>query len=119
MNRILREMHRQENIVLLKARDYYFDIAKKLNAFKTVIVVLPPVLLLAIYLLTMLGIDVILKDIGEIVVGILATLVAGAVYLIDIIIQKRTEASNQLRALYDHRVLGIQFNPFLNADTQQ
>ena len=31
MNKILKRTHIKENIDLLKERDYYFDIAKKLN----------------------------------------------------------------------------------------
>ena len=57
MNVILRKTHVPKYIDLLKARDYYFDIAKNLNLFKTVIVLMPSLFLLATYLLSMMGVE--------------------------------------------------------------
>lgn len=113
MNIILKRTHIKANVDILKARDYYFDIAKRLNAIKTVIVLLPPFLLLATYLLPLLGVELASSSYGEIVVGALATTVAAFVYVIDSFIGKYTDISNQLRTLYDHNVLGTKYNTHL------
>ena len=118
MNRILRKSHTKENIELMKARDYYFDIAKKLNLFKSAIVLFPSVFLLATYILSALNINLpLLKNWGDLIVGGMTVVAAFSVYMIDRRIHRLTDISNQLRALYDHRVLGIQLNRFLNRDT--
>lgn len=111
MNVILRKTHVPKYIDLLKARDYYFDIAKNLNLFKTVIVLMPSLFLLATYLLSMVGVELFTGWQEEIFIGGFTAVVAFAVYIVDIFIHRYTDISNRLRILYDHEVLGISYDP--------
>lgn len=113
MNTILRKTHKKSNIELLKARDYYFDISKRLNFLKTVIVFAPPLTILLIYILPLLKISSVLTTHGELIVGILSAVACFAVYIIDFAIQKYTDISNHLRILYDSDVLGVKYNPHM------
>ena len=49
MHKILVDTHREENIDLLKARDYYFDTAKRIERFKKFFVNLPAAILIGSY----------------------------------------------------------------------
>ena len=113
MNIILKRTHMKSNIKILKARDYYFDIAKKLNRFKTAIVLFPSFFMLITYLLPVFGIDLFSDELCEIIIGIMAAAAAASVYLLDALIGKYTDISNHLRLLYDHNVLGVHYNPYL------
>ena len=86
MNKILKRTHIKENIDLLKARDYYFDIAKKLNSIKTKMVLFPSFFLLIVYMLQVFNLEIISKDQSEIIVGIFATIVAFVVYIFELYI---------------------------------
>lgn len=111
MNSILRKTHIKKNIDILKARDYYFDLSKRLNLLKTIIVLVPPSILFASYLLSIIKFTILPKDYGEVIVGIVTVCVAFAVYFLDHLIDKFTFTSNNLRALYDHEVLNVRYNP--------
>ena len=113
MNIILKRTHMKSNIKILKARDYYFDIAKKLNRFKTAIVLFPSFFMLITYLLPVFGIDLFSDELCEIIIGIMAAAAAASVYLLDALIGKYTDISNHLRLFYDHNVLGVHYNPYL------
>ncbi len=113
MNNLLKKTHIKANVDLLKARDYYFNFAKRLNLLKTVIVLLPPFALLVTYVFALLNIPSLLNGYGEIIIAALTTVVGFSTYLIDSIIQKNTDISNHLRALYDHKVLGVKYNPYI------
>lgn len=113
MNKILKRTHIKENIDLLKARDYYFDIAKKLNSIKTKMVLFPSFFLLIVYMLQIFNLEIISKDQSEIIVGILATIVAFVVYIFDIYIHKYTDISNNLRTIYDSKVLDVKLNKYI------
>lgn len=110
MNTILRRTHIKANIDILKARDYYFNIAKTANLLKTLIALLPPLLMAITYVLDY---PLFSGDLEELIIGAITTVVAFAVYLIDLFIQKYTTISNQLRGLYDHKVLGTKYNPHM------
>ena len=112
MNRILQKTHIKKNIDLLKARDYYFDLAKSLNLLKTLLVLLPPMLLLLSYIFAVKQLSL-FGDYNEMVIGTLATIVAFAIYPIDELIQKYTGISNQLRNIYDSNILEIKYNPHI------
>lgn len=112
MNRILQRTHIKKNIDILKARDYYFDLAKRLNLLKTILVLLPPLLLMLTYIFAVRQMQL-FGDYNELVIGILATFVAFVIYLIDELIQKYTGISNQLRNIYDNDVLEIKYNPHM------
>lgn len=113
MNNILRKTHIKANVDLLKARDYYFNFAKRFNLLKTVLVLVPPFALLVTYVLALLEIPSLLNGYDEIIIAALTTIVGFLTYLIDYIIQKNTDTSNHLRALYDHKVLGLKYNPYM------
>lgn len=113
MNIILRRTHLKANIELLKARDYYFNFAKRLNLAKTIIVLLPPIFLLTTYILTLLGLPSVFKGYDEIFIATLTTIAGFIIHLFDFTIQKYVSISNHLRALYDHNVLGVKYNPHI------
>ncbi len=113
MNTILRNTHTKQNIELLKVRDYYFNYAKRLNLIKTIIVLLPPLMVLITYILSLMNIPSLVKGYDELIVAALTTVVGFSVYFINHIIHKNTDISNHFRALYDHKVLGTKYNPHM------
>ena len=113
MNKILKRTHIKANVDLMKARDYYFNFAKRLNLLKTILVLLPPLSLLVTYVLTLLNIPIFSNNFNEIIIALLTTIVGFSAYLLDFIIQKNADISNNLRALYDHKVLDLKYNPYM------
>ena len=113
MNRILQRTHVKRNVDLLKARDYYFDLAKRLNLLKTMLAMLPPALLLSTYIYTLWDIQL-LGGYDELIIGAIATIVTFVNYPIDGAIQKNASISNQLRNVYDNDVLKIKYNPHMH-----
>ena len=128
MHRILKETHRKENIDLLKARDVYFDKARRLNnTYRTVCLMAPIVLSLAgtfviVFSHFYTDNDIInsagefLNNYLEIIVGITALIA----FVFDCFIALRIDDclahSNRLRELYDCRVLRVGENRFLYSD---
>ena len=113
MNDILKNTHKSENIQLLKARDYYFDKARKLNRLKWVLVLFPPVLLVLSYFFRSGTVD----NIRDLVIGILSI----ALYIViqfpvERAIEKNLVKSNALREKYDCLVFGLEPNLFAYPD---
>lgn len=109
MNRILKRTHVKKNVDLLKARDYYFDLAKHLNFLKTMLAMLPPALLLSTYIFALWDVQL-LGRYDELIIGAITTIVTFVNYPIDGEIQKNAGISNQLRNVYDSDVLRIKYN---------
>ena len=128
MHRILKETHKKENIDLLKARDVYFDRARKQNnKYRTICLMTPIILSLAGTIIIVIShfysdieffrlSGIFLDQYLEIIVGVTA-LVA---FLFDCItalkISSNLSHSNRLRELYDCKVLQIEENQFLYCD---
>ena len=128
MHRILRETHKTENINLLKARDVYFDCARKQNGVYREICLLTPIVL------SLLGTGIIIvsdffsynKYIWgageffdrylEVLVGITALIAFFAECIIALKISENVMRSNRLREIYDCKVLLIDENPFLYSE---
>lgn len=119
MDSILVRTHAKENIDCLRARDYYFDLAKKLHACKTALAVANPVLLILSYipiLQSRLGYTDFSRDVF---IGILTLMTMAASFLIfDPIIARYTGISNMLRDHYDRVVLDIPGPCFIHDSTQ-
>ena len=113
MNTILRKTHAQKNIAIMKARDYYFNLAKRINFIKTLIVFSLPVLIAFSYIPPMqqhLGYSDFSRDIAS---GVLTLLVIAVSYIFDHFISKYANTSNTLREYYDREVLGVPDSCFL------
>ena len=120
MHKILNRTHRIENINILKARDYYFDKARRANnVFRRICLFAP----IAVTLICMIFGSI--KNISDddtwldVIVGITAIVA----FIIDSFIQKYIddvmEKSNILREEYDCRVLGIKKNLFCGNNSDQ
>lgn len=126
MHKILVDTHREENIDLLKARDYYFDTAKRIERFKKFFVNLPAAILIGSYVV--LGvlfflkfrfslaaydkIDGFVNDYLEYIIGFVTITVFFISLVMDKVISERKEISNMLREEYDVRVFGLKKNMF-------
>lgn len=109
MNRILINTHKQENINLLKLRDYYFDRARVMNRWATLLMSLP-ILLAVINLTPLLSSITWLQDGWEVAIGLLTVLLWVAVYLINQRVEDCKERSNQFREEYDCKVFSLPRN---------
>lgn len=125
MHRILRETHKKENIDLSKARDVFFDRARKENnRYRTICLMTPIILSLAGTIIIFIshfysGVDFFrflggfLDQYLEITVGITALVAFLADCIITTKISDSLSHSNRLRELYDCKVLRIEENHFL------
>lgn len=107
MNSILRKTHAKEHIDILRARDYYFNLAKTLNLSKTLLVFSLPVLLTLSYvpfIQANLGFSDSFRDIGS---GVATLLIIGITLILNSYIDRYTGISNMLREYYDWKVFGI------------
>lgn len=120
MQKILVNTHKESNVNLLKARDFYFDQARIYNnRYRKLCVVIP----IAVSVLSMLicaglrtfhmnGKAELLESAIDLIVGALAILL----FIVDMVLQDaigdRLKKSNSLREEYDCRVLGISRNPY-------
>lgn len=112
MNEIMKRTHKKENINLLKVRDYYFDIARRCNMIKNLLIYLPPLILAVTYLpgLTRVGW---IADGRDYIVGLVSiTLFILIHYGIENVISDNLYISNAFREKYDCNVFGIEENPF-------
>lgn len=128
MHRILRETHKKENIDLLKARDAYFDKARKQNnRYRTICLMTPIILSLAGTIIIVIshfysGVELFrfsgefLDQYLEIIVGITALVTFLADCIVTLKISDNLSHSNRLRELYDCKVLRIDENHFLYCD---
>ena len=111
MNEILLNTHRHEYINILKARDFYFDRARKINSIKNVLICIPSFLLLLSYVESFQKITVITNN-RELFIGLLTMIVWIVNIFMKNFINKNKEISNILREEYDNKVFAIRENPF-------
>lgn len=112
MNAILKNTHKKENINLLKARDYYFDIARKYNVLKIGIVCLPSIMLIITYIPYIAKISWI-ENRRDYIIGLISIIVFIFVqFKIKNVIDKNLYISNAFREKYDCTVFEIAENPF-------
>lgn len=112
MNAILKNTHKKENINLLKARDYYFDIARKYNVLKIGIVCLPSIMLIITYIPYIAKISWI-ENGRDYIIGLISIIVFIFVqFKIKNVIDKNLYISNAFREKYDCNVFEIAENPF-------
>lgn len=126
MNKLLVDTHRRKNIEFLKARDYYFDSARKLNNTKRKLVILPTVILLISYLVftwlnyfnfywEIQSINIFIKlydNYIDLFLGILSIVTFIIVFIIDDKILHKKTISNMLREEYDNRIFKLERNIF-------
>lgn len=112
MNSILKNTHKKENVDLLKVRDYYFDKARNYNVIKTLLLYIPPILLVASYFLPIVQFNWIDKYRDYIIntISILAFILMH--YHLDNIINHNLYISNTFREKYDCNVFEIEPNIF-------
>lgn len=112
MNKILIETHKKENIRLLKARDYLFDRARKLNRLKRVFVFLPALILALSYLPVLTQYDF-FDRYRDVYSGTISV----ACYFITFFMARKIDslagASNVFREQYDVNVFGMKRNDYL------
>ncbi|MDD3413322.1 MAG: S-4TM family putative pore-forming effector [Lachnospiraceae bacterium] len=114
MNIILINTHKKDNINLLKARDFYFNKAKKLNKLNKVFLFLPALVLALSYLVYIPDLYCDFVDSNrDIITGFLTILCAGVNYVLSKSINSYTYKSNVLREEYDNNVFELARNEFV------
>lgn len=112
MNKILQNTHRISNISFLKARDYYFDKARRWHRVRRWLTLIPPILL-AITYIPLLPYYGFISGQRDLLIGIITII---AFIIIHFICEKQIthnlDISNMLREEYDCNVLDIPRNPF-------
>lgn len=112
MNKVLQNTHRISNINLLKARDYYFEKARRWHHVRRWLTLIPPILLALSYvpLLPHYGT---ISSLRDLLIGII-TIIAFVIihFICERKITHNLEISNLLREEYDCEVLEIPRNPF-------
>lgn len=118
MNSILRKTHAKNNIDILRARDYYYNLAKSINLGKSILVFSLPTLLALSYIPFVqsgLGYSDSFRDIAT---GVLTLLVIAVSFVLDRFIDQCTDISNTLREYYDWKVLNIKGTCFTHDFSQ-
>lgn len=105
MNKILVNTHKQENINMLKIREYYFNKAKRLDKWLLGLNS-APIIIAAISALFDFG------DIVDGIIGIISIIIYFVDYFANEKIDKWVSVSNMYRELYDVKVLEITENLF-------
>lgn len=132
MHEILINTHKDKNIDLLKARDYYFDHAKKVEKYRNFFINLPMILLVLSYILRFISrlydtqhntsvsvvIDNWLGRYYDIAIAILTILLFCVKKLFDKYIDKHKKISNMLREEYDLNILSLKRNIFAYEEYQ-
>ncbi|MBQ9312383.1 MAG: LicD family protein [Bacteroidales bacterium] len=112
MKKLLQNTHRQKNVDLLKARDYYFDIARKWNLLTSLCIFTPSIILAFTYLPFISSIEFIGGN-RDMLIGIISV---SSFIIIHLVCEKKITnnliISNALREKYDCNVLEIPENPF-------
>ena len=120
MHDILIATHMKENIDILKARDYYFDKARKQNNTFRKLCLLTPILISIIGMFVGTIFD--FSDTDE-WLDILVGIAAITAFAFDLYLQKsiddNMEKSNILREEYDCKVLGIKKNGFYGNNSEE
>lgn len=99
MNKILQNTHKQNNIYLLKVRDYFFNKAKFLDRWMFRISFFP--VIITVFTL-ILGLD---NDFFDMLIGLFSIALWVVDFFIQIKIDKDVDISNQFREQYDIQVL--------------
>lgn len=118
LNSILRKTHAKNNIDILRARDYYYNLAKSINLGKSILVFSLPTLLALSYIPFVqsgLGYSDSFRDIAT---GVLTLLVIAVSFVLDRFIDQCTDISNTLREYYDWKVLNIKGTCFTHDFSQ-
>ena len=112
MNRVLQNTHRISNINLLKARDYYFEQARRWHRVRRWLTLIPPLLLALSYIPLLPYYDTI-SNLRDLLIGII-TIIAFVIihFICERQITHNLEISNLLREEYDCEVLEIPRNLF-------
>lgn len=112
MNKVLQNTHRKSNVNFLKARDYYFENARRWHRVRRWLTLIPPILLAFSYIPLLPHYDTISAQ-RDLLIGIITII---AFIIIHFICEKQIthnlEISNLLREEYDCKVLEIPHNPF-------
>lgn len=118
VNSILRKTHAKKHIDILRARDYYFNLAKSINLVKSIIVFsLPATSALSYIPLAQLRLGY-SDSFRDVATGILTLLVITVSYILDYYIDRYTDISNTLREYYDWKVLGFKGTCFVHDFSQ-
>lgn len=113
--RILINTHRKDCIDLLKARDYFFDIARKINRTKMICMFLPVTMLVFSYFPFSTNIYwVYFQNNRDYIVGFFSIIMFIINFKQQNLIEEYLEKSNILREEYDVRVFDINPNVVLN-----
>ncbi len=113
MNQILRKTHVKENIDLLKARDVYFDIARKRNKLYEISIIIPPVVAGLTYVPFLVNLFPVIDSLRDYIIGITTILFVFINKYLEKKNEETLEVSNALREEYDLKVFDIQRNHFL------
>lgn len=112
MNEILMNTRKRSNIELLRARDYWFNKARRWGWAATVIS-MTPIVFTAVSYLPIPGFIEFFDGTRDVFIGVAALVL----FLLCIPIERQSNkyrgVSNEFRELYDVRVLGIPRNPFI------
>lgn len=136
MKQLLIDTHKEENINILKARDYYFDKARFRNLHIRKWLLIAPILITLFGMIVAtfasmlaregMGIWKVLSSLSawmdkylETLVGIVAIIAFILDCFIETQIEKYVGMSNELRELYDCRVLGISPNTFFYSSDEE
>ena len=112
MKEILKNTKRQENIDLLKVRDYYFDKARSIERIKKCLSFLPIIVLVVSYV-KYIPFFTFIDAYRDLIVGII-TVAATLLYLyLDKCQGRQLEISNTFREYYDVRVFPLTENKLL------
>lgn len=112
MKELLKRTHRKEYINILKARDYYFDIARRWNNWSRFFILLTPTVVALSYFPFISSFSFI-DDRRDILVGVISIITFIIIhYVCENKKQANFEISNALREKYDCEVFGIPENPF-------
>ncbi len=119
MRKMLKDTHRNENIDLLRVRDYYFDKARGLNKLKSLLVYIPSVLLVVSYFSWLPYFDWLDSNRDYIINTITIATFILIHFVIDKFIGDYLNISNSYREKYDFKVFGIEENPFAYAENEE
>ncbi len=112
MNSILRKTHAKDNVDIIRAREHYFNFAKRVSLIKTIIVFCLP-LIVALLNLPLIRNNTPWSDTTkDVTIGIITIFTIGVTCFLDYLIDKNTSISNAIREYYDWSVLGFKGNCF-------
>ena len=112
MNRILEQSHLRKNTNLLRARDYWFDRARRLGRLGLYLGIVPTILLIVSYF-PIPGVIDFMDEYRDFVIAAISI----ALFFVGLKISNTSDEyrgmSNEFREVYDLNVLGVPRNPFI------